>query len=104
MRDRDVTVLVSSPLERAQQTAEPLAVALGLTPRIDDRLIESANVFEGLTVEFGAGSFKNPRLWRHLYDPFTPSWGEPYAAIARADDRRGGAGAGRGAWSRGGAA
>ncbi|HVE63479.1 MAG TPA: histidine phosphatase family protein [Mycobacteriales bacterium] len=79
---RDVTVLVTSPLERAQQTAEPIAVALGLTPRIDDRLIESDNVFEGKTVEFGAGSFKDPSLWRHLYNPFTPSWGEPYADVA----------------------
>ncbi|HVF19009.1 MAG TPA: histidine phosphatase family protein [Mycobacteriales bacterium] len=82
LRDRDVTVLVSSPLERAQQTAVPLAETLGLTPRIDDRLIESANVFEGRTVEFGAGSLKSPSLWRHLYNPFTPSWGEPYSHIA----------------------
>lgn len=82
LRGRDVTVLVSSPLERAQQTAVPLAEGLGLVPRIDDRLIESENVFEGRTVEFGAGSFKSPSLWRHLYNPFTPSWGEPYAHIA----------------------
>ena len=82
LRGRDVTVLVTSPLERAQQTAEPFAKALDLVPRIDDRLIESANVFEGRTVEFGAGSFKSPALWKHLYDPFTPSWGEPYAGIA----------------------
>ncbi|HVE98450.1 MAG TPA: histidine phosphatase family protein [Mycobacteriales bacterium] len=82
LRDRDVTALVTSPLERAQQTAEPLAKVLGLVPRVDDRLIESDNVFEGRTVEFGAGSFRDPALWRHLYDPFTPSWGEAYADVA----------------------
>jgi len=82
LRGRDVTVLVSSPLERAQQTAQPIAKALNSTPRIDDRLIESDNVFEGKTVEFGAGSFKDPSLWRHLYNPFRPSWGEAYAGVA----------------------
>ncbi len=25
---------------------------------------------------------KSPKSWRHLYNPFTPSWGEPYAEIA----------------------
>ncbi len=82
LRGHDVTVLVSSPLERALQTAEPLAAEFGLDVRVDDRLIESDNVFEGKTVEFGAGSFKDPSLWRHLYNPFRPSWGEAYAAIA----------------------
>ncbi len=82
LRGRDVTVLVTSPLERAQQTAEPIAKALSLTPRVDERLIESDNVFEGKTVEFGAGSLKDPSLWPHIYDPFTPSWGEAYSVVA----------------------
>jgi broad specificity phosphatase PhoE len=25
---------------------------------------------------------KHPAAWRHLYNPFTPSWGEPYVEIA----------------------
>ena len=82
LRGRDVTAVVTSPLERARQTAAPIAAALSLEPRVDDRLIESDNVFEGRTVEFGAGSFQNPALWKHLYNPFTPSWGEPYDAVA----------------------
>src|SRR5215204_674378 len=40
---RDVTQLVSSPLERAQQTAAPLAETLGLPVTIDERLIEAGN-------------------------------------------------------------
>ena len=82
LRGRDVTALVTSPLERAQQTAAPLAKSLGLVPRVDERLIESDNVFEGRTVEFGAGSFRSPALWRHLYNPLRPSWGEPYSDVA----------------------
>ncbi|MDR2988150.1 MAG: histidine phosphatase family protein, partial [Nocardiopsaceae bacterium] len=45
---RDVTVLRSSPLERAVQTAEPIAEQLGLTIEVDERLIEPWNHFEGL--------------------------------------------------------
>ncbi|WP_053206222.1 histidine phosphatase family protein [Jiangella muralis] len=80
--DRDVTLLVSSPLERARETAAPLSDALGLDVRIDDRLLEALNVFEGLTFGVGDGSLRRARHWRHLRNPFTPSWGEPYRDIA----------------------
>ena len=79
---RDVRVVVSSPLERAVQTAEPIAAQFGLDVQIDDRLIESSNHFEGLTFGVGDGSLKHPANWRMLYNPFRPSWGEPYAEIA----------------------
>lgn len=79
---RDITHLVSSPLERAQQTAEPFAAEFGLEVGIDNRLIESENLFEGRTVEWGPGAFKHPDLWRYLYNPLRPSWGEPYGKIA----------------------
>ncbi|MGZ6827062.1 MAG: histidine phosphatase family protein, partial [Mycobacteriales bacterium] len=49
----------------------------------DDRLIESENVFEGQRVGVGDGVLQSPSSWRHLYDPFTPSWGEAYLAVAR---------------------
>lgn len=79
---RDITHLVASPLERAQQTAEPFAAQLGLPVTIDERLIESANFFEGKQVGVGDGSLKDPRNWWVLRDPMTPSWGEPYNVIA----------------------
>lgn len=78
-RDRaDVTVVVASPLERAQQTAAPIAEAFGVAVRSDDRLIEAANYFQGLTFGVGDGSLRHPQHWRHLVNPFRPSWGEPY--------------------------
>jgi broad specificity phosphatase PhoE len=83
LADRDVTYVASSPLERALQTAEPIAVHFGLSVTVDDRLIESANRFEGKAVGVGDGALRNPRYWWLLRDPFTPSWGEPYRQVAR---------------------
>jgi broad specificity phosphatase PhoE len=82
LRGRDVTVVRSSPLERAVQTAEPIAAEFGVKPTTDDRLLESENFFEGKTFGVGDGSLKNPSVWRHLWNPFRPSWGEPYAEVA----------------------
>jgi len=79
---RDVTVLRSSPLERAQETAEPIAAQFGLPVETDDRLIEPWNHFEGLTFGVGDGSLRRPRHWVQLWNPFRPSWGEPYGEVA----------------------
>jgi broad specificity phosphatase PhoE len=79
---RDVTLLVSSPLERARQTAAPIAEALSLPVTIDGRLIEAGNAFEGLRVGVGDGALRQPRHWWKLRNPFRPSWGEPYVEIA----------------------
>lgn len=78
----DVGYLVSSPLERARQTAVPLADALGLDVVLDERLIEAANRLEGRPVAGGKGLFTDPGNWKYFINPFRPSWGEPYAQIA----------------------
>ena len=80
--DRDLVKVISSPLERAQQTAEPTAKKLGLEIVHDERIIEATNVFEGKRVSVGDGALKNPRNWWHLRNPFVPSWGEPYNQVA----------------------
>jgi broad specificity phosphatase PhoE len=82
MAGRDVTVLRSSPLERAMETAEPIAAQLGLPIEVDERLIEPWNHFEGMTVGVGDGSLRAPRHWIYLRNPFRPSWGEPYKDVA----------------------
>ncbi len=79
---RDVVHLVSSPLERARQTAAPIADQLGLAVHVDDRLIEAANDFEGSRFGVGDGALKRPANWWKLRNPWKPSWGEPYAEIA----------------------
>ncbi|MFT9476773.1 histidine phosphatase family protein [Streptomyces sp. 11-1-2] len=94
LADRDITHVVASPLERAQETAGPIAKAHGLDVASDERLIEAANVFQGKTFGVGDGALRKPANWRHLTNPFRPSWGEPYvdqvvrmmAALGRARD------------------
>lgn len=81
--DPRVARIVASPLERAQETASPLAEALGLEVDVDGRLIEAANVFEGKPFGVGDGALRSPSAWRHLYNPFRPSWGEPYDRLAQ---------------------
>ncbi|MGA5199431.1 histidine phosphatase family protein [Streptomyces exfoliatus] len=78
LAERDITHVVSSPLERAQETATPIAGAHGLELATDERLIEAANVFEGKTFGVGDGALKKPGNWKYLTNPFRPSWGEPY--------------------------
>ncbi|MBK9738202.1 MAG: histidine phosphatase family protein [Actinobacteria bacterium] len=78
----DVTLVVSSPMERAQQTATPMAQRHEVPIEIDPNLIEADNVFEGQRVSVGDGVLKQPRAWRHLWNPFRPSWGEPYDEVA----------------------
>ena len=83
LAERDVTYVVASPLERAQETAAPIAAEFAVDVATDTRLIESGNFFEGKNVSVGDGSFRNPRNWWVLRDPVTPSWGEAYLVIAQ---------------------
>lgn len=78
----DVSLVVSSPMERAQQTAAPVAERHELAVEIDPDLIEADNVFEGQRVSVGDGVLRQPKAWRHLYNPFRPSWGEKYTDVA----------------------
>jgi len=74
----DLGALHVSPLQRAQETAAPIAREHGIEITTDERLIEAGNVFEGKSFEPGSGILKHPTAWRHLYNPWKPSWGEPY--------------------------
>ncbi|GAB3661038.1 histidine phosphatase family protein [Nocardioides korecus] len=79
--DRDIVHLVSSPLERAQETASPLAAVRGLSVQLDERVIESGNAFEGRPFDLRESILKRPDVWPLLRNPFKPSWGEPYKAV-----------------------
>lgn len=76
--ERPVTALISSPLQRTRESAEPFTELFGIEPRIDDRVIEPTNVFEGKRM---LRALVNPWNWRHLSKPALPSWGEPYADV-----------------------
>jgi broad specificity phosphatase PhoE len=78
--ERDVVHLRSSPLERAQETAAPMAEAFGLPIVIDSRVIEAVNYFEGLRLSF-AGALRHPKNWLYFRNPFKPSWGEAYTEV-----------------------
>lgn len=78
LASRDVVHVGASPLERAQETAQPIAKAHGLDIATDERLIEAENVFQGKTFGVGDGALRRPENWKHLVNPFKPSWGEPY--------------------------
>lgn len=82
LADRDVVSVIASPLDRAQETAGPIASVHGLEIITDPRVIEAGNVFEGQRVGVGDGVLRQPRAWRHLWNPITPSWGEPYVELA----------------------
>ena len=82
LSDHDVVHVAASPLQRAQQTAEPIAARHGLDVVTDEQLIEADNIFEGTEISVGDGTLRNPRHWPKLYNPFRPSWGEPYREIA----------------------
>lgn len=75
---RDVVAVVASPLQRAQETATPVADAFGVDLATDDRLIEAGNSFEGTTIGSQPSQLLHPKYWRFLWNPARPSWGEPY--------------------------
>lgn len=79
---RDVARVVSSPLQRARETAAPIAAAHGLEVGTDERLLEAGNSFEGTRV--GAEPsllLRRPAYLLRAWNPFLPSWGESYREI-----------------------
>ena len=82
LANRDISTVISSPMERAQQTAAPIAKSHGVEIVTNSDLIEAENIFEGKRVSVGDGVLKQPKTWRHLWNPFQPSWGEPYDIVA----------------------
>ena len=77
----NVGAVFSSPLERAQQTAAPIAKAHNLNIQTNIDLIEADNIFEGKKFEVGSGVLMHPSTWKYLINPAKPSWGEPYVDL-----------------------
>ncbi|QAY72282.1 histidine phosphatase family protein [Agromyces protaetiae] len=81
-RGRPVAAIVASPLQRTRESAAPIEHAFGLEASIDPRLIEPENRFEGKRMLGEQSALKDPRNWRHLVNPWRPSWGEPFRSIS----------------------
>lgn len=82
-RGRTIAAIHSSPLERTQQSADPIAQHTGHAIQLDERLIEGANAFEGGRMRGPNGQLRDPKNWWLLRNPWQPSWGEPYEHIVR---------------------
>ena len=74
------TRLISSPLLRTLQSARPISEALKLSVSTEELIIEPTNIFEGKKVGLATVT-ANPAFLLKLYNPFQPSWGEPYKQI-----------------------
>ena len=76
-KDPHIRALVSSPLQRAQETIAPLARTLDLPVTLEERVIEARNDFEGTRVTKDS-LLRDPRSLFLVRNPLRPSWGEPY--------------------------
>lgn len=74
---RKVAAIVSSPLERATETATIIAERLGVPVTTDDRIIEAPSQFDGMSKT----AFLSPQMWNRLRNPLVPSWAEPFKDV-----------------------
>jgi broad specificity phosphatase PhoE len=77
---RQIGSLTVSPLQRTRESAAPVAELFGLDLKIDERVIEPHNLFEGKTVSLAAIA-RNPAMWWQVRNPMRPSWGEPFVSV-----------------------
>jgi broad specificity phosphatase PhoE len=90
-----VTALYASPLQRAQESAQPWSERFELPIVTEDRIIEPHNWFEGTVLR---REIRKPMAWLQFRNPMKPSWGEPFkdvekrmlAAVSDAWDRAAG--------------
>ena len=80
---RRIDHLLSSPLERALESARPFAEHFDLPIQIRDELIEASSHLEGGHYDVSLKILTKPEAWKFLFNPLRPSWGEPYAQVAK---------------------
>ena len=62
LSNRPIAKIVSSPLQRTQESAAPLAKATGIGVELDERVIEGSNQFQGSKVSMSR-LLRTPSLW-----------------------------------------
>lgn len=80
LAERDIGVIWSSPLERAQETTAAIAARHAVEIVTDDRLVESATTLEGIGRDV-LTFVRSPKHWWSLRNPMRPSWGESFGEI-----------------------
>jgi broad specificity phosphatase PhoE len=76
----NLAAVYTSPLERARETARPIARARGLDVGICQDIAETQSYLQGEYADRRV--FLKPRNLRYFLNPFRPSWGEPYRSVA----------------------
>lgn len=77
-----ISRILASPLQRTMQSAKPISERFNVPIEVEQDIIEPSNIFEGHSVNF-ATLVRNPRFLLKLYNPLTPSWGEPFLSIEK---------------------
>jgi broad specificity phosphatase PhoE len=80
LRENDIALIMTSPLERAQETAQAIAEPHALETVVDERLIETETTLEGLSRN-ALHFVRDPRHWWRFRNPLKPSWGESFSEI-----------------------
>jgi broad specificity phosphatase PhoE len=82
LKGHDIRAVYASPLQRAQESAEPWGTVFEQPILTEDRIIEPYNKFEGRKFEFGPQVITKPQSWPWIVNPMKPSWGEPFVHVA----------------------
>jgi broad specificity phosphatase PhoE len=80
LEDLDIGAVWASPMERAQETAQPIAESHGLEIVTDERLNESLTKVEGVGSNW-LSFLASPKHWWSFRNPLKPSWGESFNDI-----------------------
>lgn len=78
---RPVSRVLSSPLQRAVESAAPIERGLSLSAETVDGLLEASSRLEGGQFAMKLSIVTKPAAWRYLVNPFKPSWGEPFDEV-----------------------
>lgn len=77
-RNANLTHIISSPLQRAQETAAPAGELFDLPVHTDERVIEGDSYLQGIPVSANPSMLAHPKYWKLFRNPWLPTWGEPY--------------------------
>ena len=82
-QERPVSRILSSPLQRALESAQPISERFSLPIEQKDGLLEASSHLEGGQFSMDLSILGKPAAWRYLVNPFRPSWGEPFREVAQ---------------------